>query len=563
MAVSASRSVLLLVLNAVPAPTLALVERLTGGSVRSLDLATVPRDRRLTVLWCLMVQPVDQLVVIGARDDPLDGLLLGLAGLARARRLGRLVGDTIVLLPRARALTALLRLTAAGLAGLAAMILCLRELTHLSRAPRRPARLGSGPVFYINPTPWRGERVGGAVAHTVGVIKGLVACGYAVDALSGVGDGLVPAAVRLYALPQAKVMGLPTEANLYRHHRRVVAAANMIAAAGPHGFIYQRLTLGTYPGVVLARRQGVPLVLEYNGSEVWIARNWGAPLRFEKLALSSEAICLRHADLIVTVSEPLRDELIAKGVESDRIVVQPNGVDPALFDPAHFSKAERAAIRLRFGVQETAFVVGFIGTFGAWHGAETLAEAARLLIDDNPERAKNLHFLFVGDGARRPMVEAALPAERYGAYRTFSGMVPQAEAPALLAACDLLVSPHIPNSDGSRFFGSPTKLFEYMASGKPIIASDLDQIGEVLAGSPSLRDIDLSRPPSTEACAVLVEPGHVGQLAQAIGLAVENWAWFRILGSRARTRAVERYSWEMHVRLVLRRLTLIFSKDGG
>ena len=49
-----------------------------------------------------------------------------------------------------------------------------------------------------------------------------------------------------------------------------------------------------------------------------------------------------------------------------------------------------------------------------------------------------------------------------------------------MAACDLLASPHVPNSDGTPFFGSPTKLFEYMAMGKGIIASDLDQIGEVL-----------------------------------------------------------------------------------
>ncbi len=56
----------------------------------------------------------------------------------------------------------------------------------------------------------------------------------------------------------------------------------------------------------------------------------------------------------------------------------------------------------------------------------------------------------------------------------------QSEAPTYLAISDIVVSPTVPNPDGSPFFGSPTKLFEYMAMGKPIVASDLDQIGEVL-----------------------------------------------------------------------------------
>src|SRR2546428_13866762 len=73
--------------------------------------------------------------------------------------------------------------------------------------------------------------------------------------------------------------------------------------------------------------------------------------------------------------------------------------------------------------------------------------------------------------------------------------------PPLLDACDVLVSPHVPLEDGSEFFGSPTKLFEYMATGKAIIASRLGQIGEVL---------------TDEESALLVEPGNAHQLSEAI-----------------------------------------------
>jgi len=57
----------------------------------------------------------------------------------------------------------------------------------------------------------------------------------------------------------------------------------------------------------------------------------------------------------------------------------------------------------------------------------------------------------------------------------FAGHVEHAQVPALLDACDILLSPHVPLEDGSEFFGSPTKLFEYMAMGKGIIASRLGQ----------------------------------------------------------------------------------------
>ena len=100
----------------------------------------------------------------------------------------------------------------------------------------------------------------------------------------------------------------------------------------------------------------------------------------------------------------------------------------------------------------------------------------------------------VGSGSLHAEVERQLETETRAGRVIFTGEVAHGRVPALLDACDILVAPHVPLADGSEFFGSPTKIFEYMAMGKAIVASRLGQIGEVL---------------TDQETALLVEPGNV------------------------------------------------------
>jgi glycosyltransferase involved in cell wall biosynthesis len=292
-----------------------------------------------------------------------------------------------------------------------------------------------------------------------------------------------------------------------------------------------------------------PLVLEYNGSEVWTSRRWGHGLRYEALAQLAEDASLRHAALVVTVSDVLRDELLERGVAPERVVAHPNGVDPERYRPSLLSDDERRAIRARHGIPEDALVAGFIGTFGQWHGVDVLARAIVQLADESPElfAEHRVHFLLVGDGLRMADVRATLDG-RAGADRvTLTGLVPQDEGARYLAASDLLLSPHVPNADGSRFFGSPTKLFEYMAAGRAVVASELEQIGQVL--QPGLRVGALpAGPPSSDApeLAVLARPGDVDELVTALRWIVEQPKWRDRLGENARARVLDRYTWRHH-----------------
>ena len=100
----------------------------------------------------------------------------------------------------------------------------------------------------------------------------------------------------------------------------------------------------------------------------------------------------------------------------------------------------------------------------------------------------------------------------------------------------MLVSPHVPLADGSEFFGSPTKIFEYMAMSKGIVASRLGQIGEVL---------------ENEKSALLVEPGNVQQLSEALVRLAESSSLREHLGEAARQAAVERHTWKGNAQNVL------------
>ena len=145
----------------------------------------------------------------------------------------------------------------------------------------------------------------------------------------------------------------------------------------------------------------------------------------------------------------------------------------------------------------------------------------------------------IGDGVRMPDVRSALARHQVESACVLTGLVPQADGPRYLAACDILASPHVPNADGTPFFGSPTKLFEYMAMGKGIVASDLDQIGDILEHGRA---------------AVMVTPGDVDSLVVGLTTLIEDPARRDALGREARQLVLDRHSWRAHTARIVARL---------
>jgi glycosyltransferase involved in cell wall biosynthesis len=453
----------------------------------------------------------------------------------------------------------LFELGAASMAGARDMAACRAEAEYLCTVPREvPAHVDLQRALYVNANLWFGLKAGGSIGHIAGVVNAMADEGRHVTLASPNHMGMVRPQVQQIRLDVPAVFGLPFEKSQYTFNRSVVRQLERVQDTVKPGFIYQRMSITNHAGVALSRRWGVPLVLEYNGSEVWIGKNWGRGFRYPEVALKAEQACLRHAHLVVTVSDVLADELVERGVERERIVWYPNCVDTTLFDPARFSDAGAQVLRARLNIPITAPLVTFIGTFGQWHGVEVFAQAIRQLVDHHRGwlEATGTRFLLVGDGPKMPAVRQALSDAPYAPFVTLTGLVPQAEAPQYLAAADVVVSPHVPNADGSRFFGSPTKLFEYMAMGKPIVASDLEQIGTILQNAVRAENLPPEAPHADEGrLAVLCEPGKVDALTAAVRFLIDTPAWRGVLGHNARVEAQTKYTWSCHVAEILSGLT--------
>lgn len=359
---------------------------------------------------------------------------------------------------------------------------------------------------------------GGSVAHTVGVLAAFATSGREVELWSTGDLADVPRAVRERRLPVILRGNMATEiAELFSGLRQALATRR--GDASEVAFLYQRYSLNNLAGVILSAWWGVPLVLEANGSEAKWRSDW-ASVQFPALARATERAILRRADRIVAVSENAARDLVAAGGPADRIRVVPNGVEVDRF-------ADAAPAQLPF--PEDAFVVTFVGLFYPWHGVRYLADAFVRLRRDVPDA----RLVLVGDGEEAPLVREILQTAGYGDAVHLPGLVARDEVPAYLAASDALVSPH---ARVRNFIGSPIKLFEYMASGRAIVASRVAQIGEIL------RD---------EETALLVEPERPDALADALARLRQDQALRFRLGASAREEARRLHSWDARVAAIL------------
>ncbi len=228
----------------------------------------------------------------------------------------------------------------------------------------------------------------------------------------------------------------------------------------------------------------------------------------------------KRARKIIVITYGLKEELVKRGVAAEKILVAPDAVDLAEFD----IDINQDAARKKLNLPPDKKIVLYTGHFYAWKGADILAEAAAFL---PPE----VLVLLVGGTTEGP----ADFKKRYGQRKNISILPFQKREtlPCYLKAADILVLPNRRGSAISEKYTSPMKMFEYMAAGRPIVASNL----------PSLREI------LNEHNAFLVEPDDPRSLAEGVKALLADNSLAQSLVQKSLAE-VKQYTWQERARKI-------------
>ncbi|MDP8256839.1 MAG: glycosyltransferase family 4 protein [Candidatus Alcyoniella australis] len=428
------------------------------------------------------------------------------------------------------------RVLVVGLYYLTQISINLAWALYLRAGGRRPAKWDTQrkELLYLicDQDFWSGDQFsyGGHVAHIRGVIQALAQDGYRVHLVTNQAQPRIdhPNVIRHLVQFQGRVPEAPI-LNQFAFNRRLTRVALDVAARNRIGFVYQRHSMLAFSGAAVARCLGVPLFLEVNSPLSLLEKGVAGRMLLVRFF---ETTAFALAQRIGVVSDMARELLMQADprVKAADVLANPNGVDARMFAP----EAARPGLRHEHGIAQDAFVVGFSGAFSFWHGIETLIEA---FCDFAAERP-GARLAMLGSGGERAKYEAKLDERGMLDRATFFGVVPFEQVPSHLACCDALVSPQVPFI-GKTFHGSPIKLFEYMAMGKPVVASDIGQLAQVVRHEHS---------------GLLFEPGNAGQLARCFQRLYNDPQLARRLGANARQEVLQYYTWERNARRIIEAL---------
>jgi glycosyltransferase involved in cell wall biosynthesis len=288
-------------------------------------------------------------------------------------------------------------------------------------------------------------------------------------------------------------------------------------------FIYERYSLWGTAGQRLARKHSIPLALEVNSPLTYEEEKYRGGSFFPSLARWAERRTWRRADLLVAVSQALCNHFEKAGVKTQKVKILPNAVDTRLFRP----EVDDSRLRSRLK-PDGRFVVGFVGSFKAWHGVDFLLEAFNWLCGEDA----SYHLLLVGDGPMRAKLEEETRRLGLQGAVTLVGNVPHEEIPRYLALMDVAVAPYPALDD---FYFSPLKLFEYMAGSRAVVASRIGQVAEVI---------------SDGLTGLLYEPGNKEALLGCIQRLRADETLRRELGQNARM-ACSKNTWRQNAERVV------------
>jgi len=284
--------------------------------------------------------------------------------------------------------------------------------------------------------------------------------------------------------------------------------------------VYERYSLFNIAGLRLCRRNDIPFILEVNAPLIRETSQY-RHLALSDIASAVEKSLFDNSDHIIAVSNEIRDFISNKSPRVP-VTVVPNGVRISHFSPSEDS--------LNYNPNDGKFTVGFLGSLKPWHGVEILIDSFARVAGEGDD----YHLLIIGDN-KKQNAELEKRCHDLGIKDkvTFTGALYYDEVPGKLRQADVLVAPY-PKIDD--FYFSSLKVFEYMAAGKAIIASNIGQLSTIL---------------THEKTALMVPPGDGAALGNALTRLKNDPELRRRLGERAQIDARRRHTWSQRADTIL------------
>ena len=227
----------------------------------------------------------------------------------------------------------------------------------------------------------------------------------------------------------------------------------------------------------------------------------------------------RKAALVIVVTNKLKKTLSREfNLKQDRIFVIPNGVNTSLYKPE-----DMVRVRSRLGLKSPGPYIIYVGTFAPWQGLQHIVSCASKIRQQFPD----IRFLIIGDGMEREIIHRSIRTLEIEDLFVFTGWIQYEIVPSYINAADVCVAPF--DKKLNQYTGkSPLKVFAYWACAKPVVATDIPEIGDLV---------------KNVGAGVVVPPNDVQQLTSAILSLLENPALASQMGKKGREIVEKEYSW--------------------
>lgn len=358
----------------------------------------------------------------------------------------------------------------------------------------------------------------GASIHIQEVLRSLKKRNASIKLFANRIDGIPPESLRNIKIFEIPLLVKPPISNSSLDDENQVIQ-NLLEKEGPFDLFYERYSLWSFGAMELAKSKNIPSVLEVNSPLIDEQKKY-RELFNPEMAEWSAYRTFNAAKEIVAVSDGVSAYLSRFSCTKNKINVISNGVNPSIFD--YNSKTSKL-------ISNEIFTIGFVGTLKPWHGLSILVEAFEYVHKKNPKTRLQI----VGDGPETKNLKQDLQNRNLLDSTQFTGLVSHSEIPSILNSMDVAVAPY-PKMEN--FYFSPLKVFEYMAAGLPVVASNIGQLSDLI---------------TNEVNGFLYAPGNSRELSNILLKLSKKPNLCKKIGQEAKNQILQNHTWDNAVRKIL------------